>query len=383
MQDKKLTIVQVITRLDRGGSAASVLEHCAALSDRGHNVTLISGKTVDPEKDPEDIARQHGFDLLFVPSLLREISPLDDLKSFFALNRIIHKLHPDIVHTHTSKSGIIGRWAARFAGITNIVHSPRGHIFYGYYSKTVTSFFILVELITALITKFITTLTSKGRQDHIDLKIAPASKFRIVHSGVDIERFSSADGNAVRKLYKFDNCQLIGWAGRLADVKNCSLLLDAAEKIIAETDKVRFVIAGDGDERSMLEEKAANLGLTGKVLFLGHREDMPEVMASFDIFMLTSKNEGFGRVLVEAMAAGSVPISTRVGGTADVIEQGISGLLADAGDSEGLAEAAFSLINDRELQETMCNNGRLRAQEFSLKRMVDLFEALYYEMLES
>ena len=376
-------VVHIVTRLDRGGAAEVILDLIKALSQHGMHVALIVGKTDNPQTDIREFCKKYSIELYSIPDLIRSVSPIHDILAYFRIKNIIRKLHPAIVHTHTSKAGIIGRCAAWSAGIRHSVHSPRGHIFYGYYNRFVTRIFVTLERFAAHITEKITTLTKKGMLDHIQLGVGTVEKFTVIHSGVQIDTFKNGDGSTVKMETGFTTNRIVGWAGRLDSVKNCLLFVDSASIIKERMPESRFLIAGDGEEREMLQKRSFDLGLSDCVMFLGDRDDMPDVMAAFDVFVLSSHNEGFGRVLVEAMAAGAVPVSTQVGGTSDVIEDGVSGFLVPKGDSQAMADAVCSLLGDNELYNRLRTNGIKRAEMFTLRSMVEKFEELYAELLDT
>ena len=375
------TVLRIITRLDRGGSARVVLDLTKELSEDGVHGVIITGKTVEPETDLEAYAAGHNIDLYHVPQLVREISPLRDISAFFTIRRIIRQVKPDIVHTHTSKAGIIGRFAAWSAGVRHIVHTPHGHIFYGYFNSFVSSVFIMIERLASRITNKITVLTGKGLSAHVRMGIDSEDKFTVIHSGVDVSRYSNGDGDSIRSETGYTGKVIVGWAGRLVPIKNCSLFIESASLIKKRNPDTRFIVAGDGEERELIERLAEKLNLSGSLTFLEDCKDMPSVMAAFDVFVLSSHNEGFGRVLVEAMASGAVVVSTHVGGTPDVIEDGVSGMLVPPGNPSAMADAVCKVLDDDELRVRLVKAGKARAGLFDIRSMVDKFEELYAEIL--
>jgi len=376
------SILHIITRLDKGGSADMLLDLARIQAENGSRVAIALGKTVDPQCDLEQYALQTGVIIFHIPSLLRSPSPLNDLRAFVALLRIVRRFSPDIAHTHTSKAGIVGRGAAYFAGVRKIVHTPHGHIFYGYYSPAVTKLFILLERLFARISGKITVLTQKGLSDHVAEKIGKAALFSVIPSGVNLERFIAGNGDAIRSSLAYGEETIVGWVGRLVAIKNCSSFLKAVTIVHEQKPSIRFLIAGDGDERSELEKKAAEYNLKECLVFLGNRSDIPDIMAAMDIFVLSSLNEGFGRVLVEAMAAGTAIVTTDVGGTSDVIEDTVSGILVPPSDPEALASAILSLISDKKLREKYSREGRKRAVQFDVHHTAQCFEDVYDELFE-
>lgn len=375
------SVLHVITRLDRGGSADVVLDLAARLSDRGMRVGLAYGATADPVTDIDGFCRERNIAQFPAPSLVRNVSPLRDLSALMRLRRIIHRFRPGIVHTHTSKAGILGRFAARSAGVRAIVHTPHGHIFYGYFGPASTGMFIRLERLAARITGRITLLTEESLRDHLAAGIGTPELFRVIHSGVDIARYASGDRGALGRITGWGDAPVIGWAGRLTAVKDCRTFIEAAAIIRERRPECRFFIAGDGEERAELTAQVRQLGLDGALMFGGNRADIPDIMAGFAVFALTSRNEGFGRVLVEAMAAGGPVVATRVGGVPDVVEDGRSGILTPPGDADALADAVCRVLDDAALRESLIAHGRERAARFGIDRMIEQFEEVYGTLL--
>jgi len=377
-----ISILHVITRLDRGGSAEVVLELARLLAEHGARVGIVVGRTVEPQVELDSFRSRTGIPVFTVPRLIRKVSPLSDIGAFIGIWRVIRRVRPDIVHTHTSKAGIIGRFAAKLSGVGCIVHTPHGHVFYGYYDPLWTSFFIFLERLAARVTDRITVLTERGRRDHVERKIGSGSLFTVIPSGIDVERFSGGNGDAFRRELGVNDEMLVGWVGRLVGVKDCRNFITAAS-LVRERCRhgVRFVVVGDGEERETLEEYSRELGVHDSLVFTGNRTDIPDVMAALDVFVLSSLNEGFGRVLVEAMAAGTAVVSTMVGGTVDVVEDGVSGILVPPSDSEALADAVLRVIETPGLMERLKEAGRRRAWLFDMSVVVSKFEELYAELL--
>ena len=195
-------------------------------------------------------------------------------------------------------------------------------------------------------------------------------------------RFIKGDGSSVRNETGWQDKYIIGWAGRLTPVKDCATFLDAAAIIRDCCEEARFIVAGDGEQRAMLQQRAHNLNLDGILVFLGNRTDMPSVMSAMDIFVLSSLNEGFGRVIVEAWASETAVVSTSVGGTIDVIEDTVSGILVPPSKPKFIAEEVCKLLKKKGLRDRLIRNGFERAQLFDTRLMVEKFEKIYAEILE-
>lgn len=389
---KELTVCHVITRLDKGGSAESTHITVVGLDKRRYHVVLIKGlglefamSHLENESVTRDLqfAEDAGVKIITLPELVREIRPLQDLIAGIKLYRLFRHLRPDIVHTHTSKAGVLGRWAAFFAGVPRIIHTPHGHVFWGYFGKIRTRFYILVERLTTMFTDWIVALTDKEGADYIRYKVAPAEKVITIHSGVDLEKMgtTSVHSEKVRSALEIgENQVVVGTIGRLTSIKGHKYLVEAAQKIVASVSQVVFLIVGDGSLRKALEDQVKQLSLSSYFRFTGWRPDIPEMLSIMDIFVLPSLNEGMGRVLVEAMAVGKPVVGSNVGGIPTLISHGQNGLVVMPRDAEDLARALTELIKDQSLRERFGNSGRTMAKAFGVKAMVDKIEMLYQQV---
>ena len=375
MHEQKRHIVLIITRLDRGGSAELTQQLAAGLVQRGYRVSLISGNTTEPAWDPRQYAIRNGFDLFFIKDLIRSVHPVCDLKVLGQLYRLLIHLRPDIVHSNSSKAGILGRLAARLAGVAHIIHSPHGHIFYGYYSAWVSRIFILLEKWVAHWTDKILNLTEIGRRDHIRAKIAPPQKFVVSYCGVDLEPFRSISQQK-RPNHRLRIC----WIGRLVPIKNVQLLLKAAAILEQRDVHLCYQIIGDGEQRSETEQMAHSLQLTD-ISFLGYRQDIPKLLSQADIFVLTSLNEGFGRVIVEAMASGLPIVATRVGGVPELIRNGYNGYLVESEKAAELADVLEKLEKHPRTRKLFGQRNNKMAGFYSVHTYISRVTNVYSSLL--
>ena len=391
---EKIKIVHIITRFDKGGSAENTFLTVMGLDEERYEVTLIKGLSFESdmtegeakavERNLAEVERE-GIRIITLSDLVRRIYPLYDLKAVVSLIRIFLKEKPHIVHTHTSKTGILGRWAAFFARIPVIVHTPHGHVFWGYFSKWKTSVFILLEKLTALITDRIIMLTEQEKRDHLRFNIASEDKFSTIHSGVELDKFlhTSVSPSEMRKILKIPEENLVvGTAGRLTPVKGHRYLIEAASKIVDIRPDTTFVFLGDGELLGELKNMTFRLDIEENVKFPGWRPDVAEVMSIFDIFVFPSLNEGMGKVLVEAMALGKPIVATDVGGISDLVIHGKNGLLVPVTDSQALASGIEFLMTNSKKREEMGNAGKRMAVSYSVDSMVQKIDKLYVELLK-
>lgn len=389
----RIKVVHVITRLDKGGSAENTVLTLAGLDRARYELILVKGPSTESHmSDPEAAAVEKSLNnlrslhvrLITIPTLVRRAAPLKDSLALAALIRLFRKERPQIVHTHTSKAGILGRWAARLSGCPHIVHTPHGHIFWGYFDRFTTFIFILLERLTARFTDCIITLTDQEKKDHRLMGIAPEEAFRTIHSGVDLNVFSKTFVNPddmKRELGIPEEAFVIGTIGRLTPVKGQRYLVEAAREIIAAYPNTEFVILGHGELLSELRERASALGIEKNILFPGWRPDAADVLTVFDIFVLPSLNEGMGKAIVEAMASGKPIVASRIGGIPDLIRDGQNGILVPPADAGALARAVIRLRKDGQMRARIARAGKRDAADFGTAKMIEKIDLLYRDLV--
>ena len=391
---RKIKVVHIITRFDKGGSAENTLLTVLGLNKEKYSILLIKGLSLESEMSDEEslavseslkIAEENNIKVINLPFLVRKIAPLTDLKALFTLFKILRKERPDIVHTHTSKAGFLGRFASFLARVPIIIHTPHGHVFHSYFGPTLTKIFVIAEKILSLITDKIITLTNRERDEHIERRIAPLNKFITIHSGVDLDRFMNLNIDIKKKKKELNIPQdfyVIGTVGRLVPIKGHKYLVSAAEMIIKEFPKTVFVIVGDGFLKPILERHAEALGIRKNIVFTGWRKDVPEILYLFNVLVFPSLNEGMGRVMIEGMSLGKPIVASNVGGIRDLIEDGKNGLLVPPRDSNALRKAISRLIRNKKLAEGLGKIGKMEVYpDFDASTMVKKIDNLYESLL--
>lgn len=380
-----IRVVHVITRLTLGGSSENTVRQVVALSRAGYDCVLAAGVRESEEPTLAD-ARRRGCRIVPVPALGREVSPARDLPALVQLVRLMSRERAGIVHTHTSKAGFLGRLAARIARVPAVIHQPHGHIFYGYYGPRGSSFYIGLERLAARWCDRIVTLTERGTDEHLAQRIGRPEQFVAVPSGVptdEIRTRAPARGAARARLGLDDDAYVVVGVGRLVHVKGFDLLVGALPGVLAAVPTARVVLVGDGPERGALEAQARALGVGSRLTLTGATDDVASLLAAADVCAAPSRNEGMGRVLVEAMVLGIPVVGTAVGGIPAVIGDDEAGLVVPAADTPALAGALALLGRDVALRRKLGEAARERAEMFSTtvadRRLVELYAALARE----
>jgi glycosyltransferase involved in cell wall biosynthesis len=291
-----------------------------------------------------------------------------------------------ILHTHTSKAGFIGRLAARLAGVPVVIHTPHGHIFYGYYGRYLTSLFVALERLAAPLADRIVTLTDREAEEHLEQGIGRPEQYVTIPSGVDIDSLCAEAPSKERAREELelplDACIVIG-LGRLVPIKGFDLLVRALPGIARIRQDVRLVLVGDGPERVRIEDIASSLGVGHQTIITGAHEQVGVYLAAADVLVAPSRNEGMGRSLVEAMALGLPTVAASVGGIPNVIEDAKSGILVPPEQPQAISEAVLRLLTDEKLHGSIGRAAREKARQFSLPVMESRLMSLYFETINN
>lgn len=367
-----------------GGAQANTLLTVAHLDRTRYRVTLASGPSIGPEGTLED---QISGDLTFerISELVRDPHPTKDVIALRRLYALMRRGRYHIVHTHTTKAGLLGRIAARLARVPLVVHTPHGQAFHGYLNSAGSRALQWVECWLARWTDRIICLTEAERQDHLRFGVGSAEKFDVIHSGVDIERFKKARLVSSQRMRRGlglpEDGPLVGCVARLVPVKGVCHLLEAVPMVRAVVPQATVVFVGDGPLRGELEQRAAVLRLDGAVAFLGLRQDVADIIALCDVAVLPSLNEGMGRAAVEAFAAGRPVVGSRVSGIQDVIVDGQTGFLVPPANPGALADAIIRCLTNPGLADAMGRRAQAEAERYSIAGMIAKIDRLYTGLL--
>ncbi len=382
-----MNVVHFITRLIIGGAQENTLltvedQH----RDYGDKVTLITGPGLGPEGSLEGRARRGGFDFRVLPELHRSIRPLQDWKAYRSLIAMLREIKPDIVHTHSSKAGILGRAAAAKLGIP-AVHTIHGASFHYGQNPIAHELYRLAEKWAARrCEKFISVCDAMTDQ-YVAAGIAPREKFVTIYSGMEVEPFLSPPRprEVVRQELGLQPTDvIIGKIGRLFHLKGQEFVIAAAPAVVAQHPNAKFLLVGDGVLRAEFEKYIADLGLTGHFVFTGlvPPNRVPELIHAMDIVVHTSLWEGLARVLPQGLIAAKPVISYDVDGAKEVIVSGETGYLLPPQSVAELSEAINILVADPALRESFGRTGRERfTEQFRHQTMTRRIREIYAAIL--
>jgi glycosyltransferase involved in cell wall biosynthesis len=380
-----IKILHVITRLDLGGSAENTLLTAIGFAQRGYRVDILAGNSDNPPSDNEKKALENGVSIIRMKQIRRNPSVVSDVIALFLIYRYLRAGRYDLVHTHTSKAGILGRIAAKLANTRCIVHTPHGHIFYGYFSRMLTDVFVHLERFASTFTDAQITLTHQEKRDYLARNVGRADMLYPVYSGIHLGPFLSPKCTPLEaraKLGLGNSWFVAGTVARYVPVKNHHLIISAASRLKEHKD-IHFAFAGDGELQGDLVAHVKECGLQDRFHFMGWRNDVPEILVACDIFIMCSKNEGMGRAFVEAQAAGLPVIGTKVGGVAEVLDEGRTGYLVGPDDADGLADKIELLYSRKSHRNALSEACRKWVNpKFSVDVMIDEIEKVYTKVLE-
>lgn len=381
-------VLRIINRLNLGGPVYNAGYLTRYLSPEFETI-LLAGMKDKTEAGAEFILEGLGVKPYYITGMRRSINPWMDYRAYRKVKEIILSFRPDIVHTHASKAGAIGRLAAIHCGVKVIVHTFHGHTFHSYFNNPITAGFMAAERYLAGKTNAIIAISKSQKEDlGSRYRIADPGKIEVIPLGFDLGRFSGETGEKRKKFRKQwglgDGIVAIGIIGRLVPVKNHALFIDAVARLNKGT--FRAFVIGDGELRVSLEKRAVSKGLvlsgnSPDLVFTSWLREVDEVMQGLDIVALTSLNEGTPVSLIEAQAASLPIVATDVGGVADTVGGG-AGLLSPSGDVGALTRNISALMKNETLRQEMGTKGYYFVKErFSYARLIEDMRKLYNRLL--
>ncbi|MFD1552766.1 hypothetical protein DNU06_08630 [Putridiphycobacter roseus] len=389
---KKVKILRIINRFNLGGPTYNVTFLTAFLND-DFETLLLGGEPESQEGDAMFIPQKYGVSPTIIPELQRSINWKQDRAAYKKIKAIMQEYQPDIVHTHASKSGAIGRLAAINLKVPVIVHTFHGHVFHSYFGKLKTQVYKTVERYLAKRSSAIIAISEQQKHELVNIhRIAKSDKVKVVNLGFDLSKFQSdmpQKRQDFSEKYEVSDAEIcVGIIGRLTAIKNHDLFFDVIQEVASRSDKkIHFFIIGDGELKSELEKKAKQLldmFPQIRITFTSWIKDVSIPLARLDIVCLTSLNEGTPVSLIEAQAAGVPVITTNVGGVKDIIHVGVTGLIVSSFDAIPFGTEILRLIEGDKLRTQMSQEGWAFVKEkFHFKTLCFNIESLYLDLLKN
>ncbi len=383
-----MRICHIITRLIIGGAQENTILSCEGLAELGHEVSLVAGPQTGPEGSLWERAERGGYAVHRTRNLRREVNPFRDLRCLIDLTRLLRRIEPDVVHTHSSKAGILGRMAAERARVPILVHTIHGMSFNRTQSTPVRTFYRLLERARGRRTDRFVSVSDEMTRQAVQAGLGPAERFSTVYSGMEIDRYDPAryERAAARRALGFDeDAVVVGTVARLFAGKGYEQLLDVMPRCVEACPALRFVWVGDGPHRRRYLQRLAALGLRDRVHLTGlvPPERVPHILAGADMVVHLSQWEGLPRVLVQALLLEIPVISFDNDGAPEVNRPGETGELVALNDMQGLASAMIKLAEDEALRRKYGTRGReLCMERFDHRLMVRRLDETYAELAE-
>lgn len=392
-----MKIVHIITRLILGGAQENTLITCKLLAQRGHDVTLITGPAIGPEGELFNQTKGQDYKVIVLDRLRRAINPFKDIVSYFQIKKVLRQLQPDIVHTHSAKAGILGRFAAyslrratsHESRATKIVHTIHGLAFHQYQSQWLNKFYIAIEKSAAKRTDFFISVADAMTAQATASGIGRPEQFITAYSAIEeddfLEPISEGRKRDFRRKYGIseDSIVLVTIA-RLFMLKGHEYIIESAKQLSERFEKCVWLFVGDGNLSDHFKQQVCQLGLAEKVKFTGllPPSQIPLAIQSSDILVHCSLREGLARTLPQAMLCGRPAVSFDVDGAREVVNEN-TGRLIEPKNVEQLTKACAELIKDEDLRKKLGENARESVKErFAPETMVDTIEAVYEKLLK-
>ncbi len=379
-------IFHIVTRLMVGGPSIQTILLTEGLSKDGFRCTLIYG-TEDPhEGNMRHLAQSKGLQSIVLPELGKQINPKADLIALVKLYKLMKRERPHVVHTHLTKAGVLGRLAARMAGVPVIVHTYHGYSL-AYYGWLKTRIFLEIDrLMNSLSDKIIAISKSMSKELVDNYGIIKREQAIVIPVGLELDSLAECHtlkGQFRQELGVSHTTILVGIVSRLVPVKNHKLFLSAVEEVTKQFSDILFLIIGDGELRQELEEYVEKAKLEKWVRFLGWRRDLTRIYADLDCAVLTSNSEGTPVALMEALSARCPVVATDVGDVREVVQDQESGYLVESNNSAALANAIISILQNPDKAQRMAEHGRqVVTSKFASSRLVSDVRKLYVDLLQ-
>lgn len=383
---RKFRVLLIITRLTIGGDTNVILDIANHFNDHPYfEAHLAAGPVPDSEVNLTHLAYERAIPTKVIPGLVNHINPVLNLRALSELIAAMVQGKYDIVHTHSSVAGVIGRIAALVTRVPVIVHHVHGWGLQEDMSRGKRMIYLFLERLCSRFTDRLIAVSRANIRKGLDHRICNESKFKLIYNGINLENYrKKVDGKQVRLDLGLDpKFKIVGMIGRLDKQKNPLDFIRAAARVIKDYPKVQFLIAGDGSLRSECESLIKELKLQDKFFLLGFRSDIDKIMPILNLTVLSSLWEGLPVVFQESMSAGKPIVANDVDGASDVVINGETGYLVTPHKPQEMAERILNLLNNNKLCYEMGLTAKRYSERFSCQHMLANIESLYKELLIS
>ena len=384
--ERKIKVAHIIARMITGGADENTLFTVQNLDKDRYEVDLIMGEEFN--ESVFDKVKNNNFNKIQIKGLKWKLNFLHDPIVLLKLIKVLKRKRYDIVHTHTTKAGILGRIAAYISGVPVIIHGLHGSTFQAFNSGLLNWLLFLFERLTGRFTDAYISVSGVLSEKYIEKGIGKKENYHTVYSGMELGKFydvkEKIDCRKKQRELGIDSEDfVIGNVARLEKRKGHKFLIDAFKNIVKKqkNSHIKLLIIGEGNKKEYLENYVKELNLGDKVIFTGYREDVEELMAVMNIFVLTSLREGLPRVLVQAAAVGMPSVAFNVDGVSEIIKDNYNGFLLKVKDVEQLENRIMKYMNNKELVLLHGRNGReFIENKWSIKGMVDRIDKIYQKL---
>jgi glycosyltransferase involved in cell wall biosynthesis len=374
---RRLKVAHIITRLELGGAQQNTLYCCTHHDRRKFEVLLLTGPggLLD-----EDARRVKNFKTYFLPELKHPIRPWWDWQAARKIAEILKDEKVDVVHTHSSKAGILGRWAARRAGVPRIIHTVHGWGFYPGQFFLTRWIYQALERWVAGLTDVLIAVSADNQREGLEARIGRKEQYQVIHSGIDPKSYalSQAQSRWAKRELNPENRPCVLILSNFKKQKSPMDVVNIAAQLTKKMPGVLFLWAGDGLFRAKVEAKIAQWSLESNFKLLGWRQDVDRLLAASDVMLLASRHEGLPRVVLQAMAAKKPVVATAVNGTPEAVKNAVTGFLAPAQDIGFMVESLLKILSNPALGRKMGQAGqRALIGTFRIQTMLQEVEKTY------
>jgi glycosyltransferase involved in cell wall biosynthesis len=377
-----LHVVHVITRLDVGGAQETVVRTCTGLEQSfGVRTTILSGPDEGSGGDLAEVARSSGVEVRTIASLRGAIRPFEDLRCVRELTAELEQLRPAVLHTHSSKAGVLGRLAGRRAGVPVLVHTVHGWSFHPHQHPLAAGTYRMLERRMARRTSALVVVTEVDQRIGLAHDIGSADQYTLIRSGIPLDAAAHQSRSEMRRRLGWDPEEAVVISvGRLERQKDPVCLVEAMATVIASYPTARLALVGGGSDEPVVRAAAARAGISDRVDLLGVRDDVVDILAAADVFALSSLWEGLPRSVLEAVAAGLPVVTTDAGGVGEIIIDGVTGRVVPPQRPGELAHALLDTLGSPLRAQAMADAAALRLPEFTEQQMVTDTFSLYQRL---